>query len=556
MERDSSDEEDDREHLIEQNDRKHHQNGVLPTSSPTHRRSTTFDVESRIRHRFNLNKRYSLFAAAIIFLPLFILFLSFSTDIRNLFSTHLKVGDSLSIRMRESELRALYLLKKQQLSLFSLWNSTGNSSLLEKDLNSVSFEDLKSALLKQISLNKEIQQVLLAPHESGNVSSSSSDLDFSNAGGFVQRCEKVDQRFADRKTIEWKPKPNKFLFALCLSGQMSNHLICLEKHMFFAALLNRVLVIPSSRFDYQYNRVLDIEHVNDCLGRKVVVTFEEFVEIMKNKPHIDRFFCYFSDPTPCYVDEEHVKKLKGLGVSMGKLESPWKEDIKKPSKLTVKDVEGKFVSDDNVIAVGDVFFADVEEEWIMQPGGPIAHKCKTLIEPTRIIMLTAQRFIQTFLGSNFIALHFRRHGFLKFCNAKKPSCFYPVPQAADCIARVVERANAPVVYLSTDAAESETGLLQSLVVVNGRTVPLVTRPPRNAAEKWDALLYRHGLQEDAQVEAMLDKTICAMSSVFIGASGSTFTEDIFRLRKGWESASSCDEYLCQGELPNYIAENE
>ncbi|KAJ6932885.1 hypothetical protein NC651_008340 [Populus alba x Populus x berolinensis] len=559
MERDSSDEEDDREHLIEQNDRKHHQNGVLPsvpTSSPTRRRSTTFDVESRIRHRFNFNKRYSLLAAAIVFLPLFILFLSFSTDIRNLFSTHLKVGDSLSIRMRESELRALYLLRKQQLSLSSLWNSTGNSTLLEKDLNSVSFEDLKSALLKQISLNKEIQQVLLAPHESGNVSSSSSDLDFSNAGGFVQRCEKVDQRFADRRTIEWKPKPNKFLFALCLSGQMSNHLICLEKHMFFAALLNRVLVIPSSRFDYQYNRVLDFEHVNDCLGRKVVVTFEEFVEFMKNKPHIDRFFCYFSDPTPCYVDEEHVKKLKGLGVSMGKLESPWKEDIKKPSKLTVKDVEGKFVSDDNVIAVGDVFFADVEEEWIMQPGGPIAHKCKTLIEPTRIIMLTAQRFIQTFLGSNFIALHFRRHGFLKFCNAKKPSCFYPVPQAADCIARVVERANAPVVYLSTDAAESETGLLQSLVVVNGRTVPLVTRPLRNSAEKWDALLYRHGLQEDAQVEAMLDKTICAMSSVFIGASGSTFTEDIFRLRKGWESASSCDEYLCQGELPNYIAENE
>ncbi|KAG6782332.1 hypothetical protein POTOM_011730 [Populus tomentosa] len=414
MERDSSDEEDDREHLIEQNDRKHHQNGVLPTSSPTRRRSTTFDVESRIRQRFNFNKRYSVLAAAIVFLPLFILFLSFSTDIRNLFSTHLKVGDSLSIRMRESELRALYLLRKQQLSLSSLWNSTGNSTLLEKDLNSVSFEDLKSALLKQISLNKEIQQVLLAPHESGNVSSSSSDLDFSNAGGFVQRCEKVDQRFADRKTIEWKPKPNKFLFALCLSGQMSNHLICLEKHMFFAALLNRVLVIPSSRFDYQYNRVLDIEHVNDCLGRKVVVTFEEFVEIMKNKPHIDRFFCYFSDPTPCYVDEEHVKKLKGLGVSMGKLESPWKEDIKKPSKLTVKDVEGKFVSDDNVIAVGDVFFADVEEEWIMQPGGPIAHKCKTLIEPTRIIMLTAQRFIQTFLGSNFIALHFRRHGFLKF----------------------------------------------------------------------------------------------------------------------------------------------
>lgn len=55
---------------------------------------------------------------------------------------------------------------------------------------------------------------------------------------------------------------------------------------------------------------------------------------------------------------------------------------------------------------------------------------------------------------------------------------------------------------------------------------------------------------------MLDKTICAMSTVFIGSSGSTFTEDILRLRKDWGSASQCDEYLCQGELPNFIAEDE
>lgn len=55
---------------------------------------------------------------------------------------------------------------------------------------------------------------------------------------------------------------------------------------------------------------------------------------------------------------------------------------------------------------------------------------------------------------------------------------------------------------------------------------------------------------------MLDKTICALSSVFIGSSGSTFTEDIIRLRRGWSSASQCDEYLCEGEIPDYIAENE
>lgn len=99
-------------------------------------------------------------------------------------------------------------------------------------------------------------------------------------------------------------------------------------------------------------------------------------------------------------------------------------------------------------------------------------------------------------------------------NVKKPSCFYPIPQAADCIARVVERANAPVIYLSTDAAESETDLLQSLVVVNGKTVPLVKRPPHTSVEKWDALLYRHGLQDDGQVR------LCFLSSFSFSGSNS------------------------------------
>nr|GFB46203.1 O-fucosyltransferase 36-like [Tanacetum cinerariifolium] len=63
-------------------------------------------------------------------------------------------------------------------------------------------------------------------------------------------------------------------------------------------------------------------------------------------------------------------------------------------------------------------------------------------------------------------------------------------------------------------------------------------------------------QRDTQVEAMLDKTISALSGVFIGAPGSTFTEDILRLRRGWGTASVCDEYLCQGEVPNFIAGDE
>ncbi|KAI4355348.1 hypothetical protein L6164_004129 [Bauhinia variegata] len=561
MQRDSSsDEEDDRHNLIEQNERK-------PPTPPSTATFHIDDFSSRLP-RFNFNfkfqKRY-LFAI----IPLFLILLYFTTDAHRVFTTSISSlkFDSLGDQMKESELRALDLLRKQQLGILGIWNRTFNNlpsfqsnttgnTMNAQDLNRL-LEDVKLVLSRQISLNKEIQQVLLSPHKTGNLVEP--EFDFGNAslnGISYDRCRTVDQNMSQRRTIEWKPKPDKFLLAVCVSGQMSNHLICLEKHMFFAALLNRVLVIPSSKVDYQYNRVLDIDHINKCVGRKVVISFEEFAEIKKNHMHIDKFLCYFSLPQPCYLDDERIKKLKSLGLSMNKPDPVWTEDINKPKRRTVQDILSKFAYDDDVMAIGDVFYAEVEQEWVMQPGGPLAHKCKTLIEPSRLILLTAQRFIQTFLGRNFIALHFRRHGFLKFCNVKKPSCFYPIPQAADCITRVVERANAPVIYLSTDAAESETDLLQSLVVLNGRPVPLVKRPARNSAEKWDALLYRHGIEEDSQVEAMLDKTICAMSIVFIGAPGSTFTEDILRLRKDWGSASLCDEYLCHGEEPNIVAEIE
>ncbi|CAN6199519.1 unnamed protein product [Urochloa humidicola] len=460
-------------------------------------------------------------------------------------------ADPAASRTREAELHALYLLRSQRSGLLSLFNRTtapanGSAS------TPISLSDLQAALEGQIKINREIQAALLSTHRSGagNVTEDGLDLDLPVAG-----CRRREL-LSNRRTIEWNPNKDRFLFAICLSGQMSNHLICLEKHMFMAALLSRTLVVPSPKVDYQYDKVLDIHHINDCIGRKVVITYEEFVEKRK-KVSIDQFICYVASP-PCFLDEEHIKKLKGLGISLGKIEAAWPEDakLKEPKKRYVGDITPKFSTDAEVLAIGDMFYADIEDEWVNQPGGPLAHKCKTLIQPSRLIMLTAQRFVQTFLGGNYIALHFRRHGFLKFCNVKKESCFFPIPQAAECILRIVEKANAPVIYLSTDAAESETNLLQSLVVFNDRQVPLVKRPEHHSSEKWDALLYRNHMGGDNQVEAMLDKTTCALSNVFIGSSGSTFTEDIFRLRRGWGSASHCDEYLCQGELPNYIAEQD
>ncbi|MQL80744.1 hypothetical protein Taro_013191 [Colocasia esculenta] len=595
----SSDDEDDAEALIAQNETK--------APPPSLHRIASFEIgrlSGRIGRSLGSGKKYLL----AVCLPLLLILVFFSVDVGRLFHGVSTVSfvppvEDRRVREAEAELRALYLLRDQRLGLLRLWNrtavvrsrsgsiaavpppapisssnSTPNSNQtvsynqvrpLPPPQPTVSFEDFRSALLEQIKLNQQIQKTLLSTHRpvAGNATAEVVDNtdDLLSGSGDVDVCKKVEKP-AEKRTIEWKPKKNMFLFAICVSGQMSNHLICLQKHMFFAALLNRVLVLPSPKFDYHYDKVIDVNHINKCLGRKVVISFEEFSEMKKNKMHINRFICYTASP-PCFLDEEHTKRLKALGLSLSKIEAAWPEDAKlsQPKRRTVDDITSKFASDDEVLAIGDMFYANVEEEWVMQPGGPIAHKCETLIQPSHLIVLTAQRFVQTFLGNNFIALHFRRHGFLKFCiaavyatmnNAKDESCFFPVPQAAECILRVVEKADAQVIYLSTDAASSETNLLQSLIVLNDKTIPLIKRPDHTSVEKWDALLFRNHLLGDSQVEAMLDKTICAMSNVFIGSSGSTFTDDIFRLRRDWGSSSVCDENLCPGEKPNFIADKE
>uniref|UniRef100_A0A0D9X0L9 GDP-fucose protein O-fucosyltransferase 2 n=1 Tax=Leersia perrieri TaxID=77586 RepID=A0A0D9X0L9_9ORYZ len=556
MDRVPSDEDDDLETLVPQNHTKPPSSSFHLSTGPS---SSSFSSAVSKLGRLLWSRRYLLLfiALPILFLLLFLSLggaSSLPASIR--LPSASPTSDPAASRMRDAELRALYLLRSQRSGLLALFNRTAASS---SDPNSsspaISYSDLHDALLGQIRINREIQAALLSAHRSGagaggNVTEEDGGLDLDLP---VDGCRRRELP-TNRRTIEWSPKKDRFLFAICDSGQMSNHLICLEKHMFFAALLGRILVVPSQKLDYQYDRVLDINHINDCVGRKVVVSYEEFTEKRK-KVSIDQFICYAASP-PCFLDEDHIKKLKGLGISLGKIQAAWPEDakLKEPKKRFVDDIMPKFTTDAEVLAIGDMFYADIEEEWVMQPGGPLAHKCKTLIQPNRLIMLTAQRFVQTFLGGNYIALHFRRHGFLKFCNVKKESCFFPIPQAAECILRIVEKANAPVIYLSTDAAESETNLLQSLVVFNDRQVPLVRRPEHHSSEKWDALLIRNHMGGDNQVEAMLDKTICALSNVFIGSSGSTFTEDILRLRRGWGSASHCDEYLCQGEHPNFMAE--
>ncbi|MCO5571320.1 hypothetical protein L7F22_025058 [Adiantum nelumboides] len=486
----------------------------------------------------SMEKRHLLFVPAMLFGSLILYVILFSPSWFRLPASSAD-GPKLT-ELLVAEQRSLALLREQAQGLYLLWNSISNSS--EGDM-------LKDQIASQIKLNNEAQQVLLSPYQQNiNVSG------YNDKG--LRNCQPAESpKYKVKEGLPWKPKRDRFLFAICTSGQFSNHLVCIEKHMFFAALLGRKLILPSSDFDYNYERVLNISHIKTCLGKgDKIITFSDFLHDHNGRLHVNRFICYMHD---CYLDKDHEEKLKRLGVSWEKKEEVWPHDPDYPSHPQASEIVEKFTSDDEVIGVGDLFYADVESNWVNQVGGPLLHKCRNLIQPHNYIIATAERFIQTYLGKNFVGLHFRRYGFLTFCNENSKrghEChFYPIPQAAECIWRIVSATSARVIYLSTDAKASETNLLQSLLYKNGLRISLVTRPDHESGEKWDSPLARHGLLNDKEVIAMLDKTICAMSNTFLGSLGSTFSADILRMRAEWGAANSCDQYLCGGEEPDFVA---
>ncbi|MED6179077.1 hypothetical protein PIB30_113848, partial [Stylosanthes scabra] len=130
----SSDDEDDRHNLIDQNFRK-------PSTPPSTSTTAAFHVEALTSssRRFHLRKRYIFLILAILSVILFCSIAEFRHGHVASFSS-----DYLSGQMKESELRAINLLRDQQLGLLTAWNRTFQHNASNSDPNRL--EDLKSAL--------------------------------------------------------------------------------------------------------------------------------------------------------------------------------------------------------------------------------------------------------------------------------------------------------------------------------------------------------------------------------------------------------------------------
>ena len=94
----------------------------------------------------------------------------------------------------------------------------------------------------------------------------------------------------DPEGLKALPVPrSRYLMAVCVTGQMSNRLKCIQDYFGLAALLNRTLLLPERDLggpplSYYFPVTVDVSHAQWCLGGgKRVMALEEYLAELGRK---------------------------------------------------------------------------------------------------------------------------------------------------------------------------------------------------------------------------------------------------------------------------------
>ncbi|CAI7902291.1 unnamed protein product [Closterium sp. NIES-53] len=187
---------------------------------------------------------------------------------------------------------------------------------------------------------------------------------------------------------------------------------------------------------------------------------------------------------------------------------------------------------------------------------PFKSTCADIWLPPPVIDNFVNGFIDTFLGSDYAAVHLRRSDFaqhyLKGNSVEKTHAAYlPIVTVAQFIVGRLKDTGASVVYLATDASPSEIELLERLLLGLGSTTPLVVVRLLEFAKgsqeysqfPWVKKFQDLDSEEDGNLRALAEKHICANARFFIGTPKSTFSMDIFRLRVLHGRMNEVDAFL-------------
>ncbi|CAI5513328.1 unnamed protein product, partial [Closterium sp. Naga37s-1] len=342
-------------------------------------------------------------------------------------------------------------------------------------------------------------------------------------------------------TIHWNPKPQRYLIALCSGGQLSNRLACLRQSMLNAALMNRTLVIPTQGIDYDYEALLDLGAFDECMGRGRVITFSAYNASVRGRVRVGRYICHvhvYQTDQAC--DSLRLSYEARLHASFAKHEIARKRTPSPWFKYPTAEFLRKFHGDHHVIAFANMFGVGGRElRFHGRAPLVVRPECRGLLQPSRAIQEAAVGFINTFLGSRFIAIHLRRGDFFHHCihgdgSHRAVPCFHPIHQLARCLhSRLQALPGAAMVFVASNAGEEEMRALSETLAMLGSPHSFVSLPPSLKGQAWAEPLLSLGLESNREVVSFLDKTICALALKFYGTSGSTYSHDIMRLREWW-----------------------
>eukprot|EP00850_Spirogloea_muscicola_P004734 SM000020S06084 [mRNA] locus=s20:921120:924078:- [translate_table: standard] len=365
-----------------------------------------------------------------------------------------------------------------------------------------------------------------------------------------------------RGTVEWNPEPDRFLLAMCSEGLLSHRLVCLRQNMLDAALLNRTLVLPTRSLDYDYDTLLDLEQVSDCLGPGRVVAYDDLVREGRGRSRglrVNRFVCHLhTSQTEEVCSQVAAKYRERLGAVFPKAEMPATVFPNAWAKYSAAQFARLFACADRVLAFGNMYGVGGKElrfeggaPLIMHPG------CFGILQPSRAIQEAAVSFANAFLGTRFAAVHLRRGNFLGHClrnasNRTSP-CFQPLSQVGECLGdrlRHLPGGPPPSLFLATDADDDEVEALQNILRQQQELSMAVYRLPREiSGQEWAARLRELPVPANRDdTRHLLDKAICSLAANFFGSLASAFSRDIFRLRDTWQTRTSCDTFICPANL--------
>ncbi|GAQ79568.1 hypothetical protein KFL_000330140 [Klebsormidium nitens] len=371
-----------------------------------------------------------------------------------------------------------------------------------------------------------------------------------------------------RKSLEWNPRPDKYLLAWCLMGKFTNRLICHMKFMTISALLGRTLIWPQEDFQFNYTTALDMPRVKRCFTPEsqransdkvpIILTLEEYREQGHNENVTIR--CLQAD---CLSRVEMAERFDQQGFAYHEDEDNPDWGLEFGAITTLKQVQDRYapLHDVGVLAIGDPYGIDIREEergdsarvvarwtstgivnsWNLQSGNLTAQNCAPAVLPNEAIMVAARNFVRAFFGAiPFLSIHIRRGDFFEFDHLM-PS----ITDVGLCIrATLLVHPEMKVVFAATNASPPELALLRQLV-----QVPIVVLDnDHTIAASWNNVLenqFGANWNEDTLILSMLDKAICSLSTVFLSSSLSTFSLDILRIRRGLGNVHCHDGDFCK-----------